>query len=140
VRHYGSLKGGILNIQYSFAIALDIVNRLQRILQRLKVLQNEETVIPVVDPRTQLSRTADLLCKINHALREFYGNVVVANKLGLHQPAPNYFMDEVLSAADFTRDLHSRLVQLLDDLSAINLPCLTKGRFIPDLHVGFQLT
>jgi len=140
VRHYGSLKGGILNVQCSFAVALDIMNQLQRALQRLKVLENEETVIPVIDPRTQLIPTADLLCKINHALREFYGNVVVANGLGLHQPAPNCFLDDVLSAADLTKDMHSRLIQLLDDLSTINLPCLTKGGFVPDLRVDFHLT
>ena len=110
------------------------MNQLQRILQRLKVLEKEETVVPVIDPRTQLVPTADLLCKINHAFREFHSNVVVANGLGLHQPAPNCFLDEVLSAADFTKDIHDRLIQLLDDLSAVNLPCLTKGGFVPNLR------
>ncbi len=104
---------------------------MQRALQRLKTLCNEDNVT-VVDPKSHVASVAVLLCKIENSFLELHSHAVIANELGLKPPVPNRFLDEVYSIANSTKEMQERLNRLLEDLNAVDLPCITTSEYFKE--------
>jgi len=85
--------------------------------------------VTVVDPKSHVASVAGLLCKIENSFLELHSHAVIANELGLKPPAPDRFLDEVYSIANSARGMQERLNQLLEDLNAVDLPCITASEY-----------